>query len=789
MPANRSTTNDTEADLEARIRAAIKKAFPGLPDGSVKHQIKFTFKFGKQTIEVDARKQRAEARLDILLEKDGRPLAVMELKRPGLALTDEDDAQGVSYARLVQPPAPLVVVTNGSDVRILETSTGSEWNAGSAPEEAFLSLMKRACRVAKDEITTAIETLMGTAPHVWIQAVRRISAATIDELTAVGDESGLPFAEGFLLPRRATHQILKNLDKGTKLQVLEGPPLAGKSSVLRELSLRAAQQDNIGVLYVETEIGVGALQLLADALRQVLHWPVSAAEARDWLIRVSLDQGPRLVLAFDGLSASDSVVLREIVDLTSGAFGPALLIVVAMDEGTAQKVLRAGNEQSLSALGRRATRVILGRLDDQEFEHAWSVLGQRRLEFLEGAGMASEYREPWVLRAIYDARQVALEGLPEGVGFAIPPLLGLELLDLVRTRFADKPDLRRRFRDLAWAMIADAQDPSRPPDIALQQQEIGLIRRKAVTTLVEAEDLSWLFTHGYVRAGMHDVVGATILVRVPELLASELAHAFADEIARRLPDEPDATAAWISGGASNLPLGEIVAAQAIFDVADRTGNFPSDLLVALLRLPPESEVIDSGGHFTMLAPDHSPIDIRLEPDGTGIFVINGVEHLVDFSGEEQVAYSNYHPWLILSHVASRPFKVITAEGALRGDPTLLLEIGACSIPLRGNRGPQSMRAYPTIDFDDGVSIVRPEAGLIEPITLAMLQYLSSNWPDVDDWVAIAADSGSVSLIARVRVALEILASFEPHGQSAWAKAQLETLVHTKLQEAMAHSAS
>ncbi len=789
MPANRSTTNDTEADLEARIRAAIKKAFPGLPDGSIKHQIKFTFKFGKQTIEVDAGKQRAEARLDILLEKDGRPLAVMELKRPGLALADEDDAQGVSYARLVQPPAPLVVVTNGSDVRILETSTGSEWNAGSASEEAFLNLIKRACRVANDEITTAIETLMGTASHVWIQAVRRISAATIDELTAVGDESGLPFAEGFLLPRRATHQILKNLDKGTKLQVLEGPPLAGKSSVLRELSLRATQQDNIGVLYVETETGVGALQLLADVLRQIIHWPVSTAEARDWLIRVSLSQGSKLVLAFDGLSASDSLTLREIVDLTSGAFGPALSIVVAMDEGTAQRVLRAGNEQSLSVLGRRAKRVILGRLDDQEFDYARRVLGQRRFEFIEGADMAPEYREPWVLRAIYDARQVALERLPKEVGFGIPPLLGLELFDLVRTRFADKPDLRRSFRGLACAMIADAQDPSRPPDIVLQQQEIGLIRREAVTTVVEAEDLSWLFTHGYVRAGMHDIVGATILVRMPELLASELAHAFADEIARRLPDEPDATAAWISGGASNLPLGEIIAAQAIVDVANRTGNFPLDLLDALLQLQPEREVIDVGSHLATLAPDHSPIDIRLEPEGTGILVNNGIEHLVDLNDEKLIAYSNYHAWLVLSHVASRPFEVITAEGALRGDPSLLLEIGACSIPLRGNRGPGSMRAYPTIDFDNGVSIVRPEAGLIEPISLAMLEYLSSNGPDADYWVAIAADSGSVALIARLRIALEILASFEPHGQSAWAKAQLETLVYPKLQEAMAHSAS
>lgn len=31
---------------------------------------------------IDAGKSRAQARLDILLEKDGRPMAIMELKRP-----------------------------------------------------------------------------------------------------------------------------------------------------------------------------------------------------------------------------------------------------------------------------------------------------------------------------------------------------------------------------------------------------------------------------------------------------------------------------------------------------------------------------------------------------------------------------------------------------------------------------------------------------------------------------------------------------------------------------------
>jgi type I site-specific restriction endonuclease len=166
MSSKRTTIKETEADLEARIRAAIKLAFPWLPDDAIKHQIKFSFKFGRQTLEVNAGQRRAEARLDILLEKDDKPLAVMELKRPGIELTDDDGAQGLSYARLVQPPAPLVVVTNGVEVVFFATSTGTPWEPASATEETLKELLTQASRIAAADIRHAVDTLMGTAPSV-----------------------------------------------------------------------------------------------------------------------------------------------------------------------------------------------------------------------------------------------------------------------------------------------------------------------------------------------------------------------------------------------------------------------------------------------------------------------------------------------------------------------------------------------------------------------------------------------------------------------------------------------
>ncbi|MES0110027.1 hypothetical protein [Mesorhizobium sp. M0013] len=106
MAVKQLTTTPTEADLEAAIERAIAKVFPWLSNGEIRHQIKFSFTFGRAKIEVDGVSQfRKEARADIILYRGDRPLAVLELKREGNSLSDDDEAQGLSYARVVNPMA------------------------------------------------------------------------------------------------------------------------------------------------------------------------------------------------------------------------------------------------------------------------------------------------------------------------------------------------------------------------------------------------------------------------------------------------------------------------------------------------------------------------------------------------------------------------------------------------------------------------------------------------------------------------------------------------------------
>jgi hypothetical protein len=84
-----------ESELETLLTAALSVAFPGLPRNSFTNQTRFTVTLGREEHAVDGlRLWQAEGRADIIISKDGRPLAVVEVKRQDKALRDDDRKQG-----------------------------------------------------------------------------------------------------------------------------------------------------------------------------------------------------------------------------------------------------------------------------------------------------------------------------------------------------------------------------------------------------------------------------------------------------------------------------------------------------------------------------------------------------------------------------------------------------------------------------------------------------------------------------------------------------------------------
>ncbi|MHB1529882.1 MAG: type I restriction endonuclease [Acidiferrobacteraceae bacterium] len=773
MTAKQLTRAWTEADLEAAIHGVLTKAFPWLPEHAIRHQTKFWFTFGRKRVDVDgAESSRAEARADVLLYNDNQPLAVLELKRPGVSLTSDDEAQGLSYARVLNPSPPLVVVTNGDQLRIIETHAGQPWQPTEYNEHAFQHLVTNAARIAAADTKRAIDTLMGTTASVWQQAVRHTSADSMASLCESWDKPAFPFVRDFLIPRTATTKVLSLVAQNAKLVIVEGPPLTGKSSVLRDITQRIERHPDIATLYIE---GRSILQGLADALARSLAWPASQDEARDWLMRVSRSNGRKLLLVIDGLDIDDRETCKEIEDLSSSVFGDGLTVIVAMDDSVAEQIVSTSGGRSASAIGRRAQRVTVGPLNDHEFDAAQRVLSERRIHLMHGAYATPEFRQPWVLRAISARVLDQINHADESLSVVLPSLLGLELIGQARRRFTDEK-LRRLFQAIATALLIDTKDQTRDHALMLESTEVYLVRRETIKQHLEESELQWLIDHGFLRPAMHAANEPVLYVRVPELLASEAARLLADELVTLTRKDRQHAAAWISGAAGNLPLGDVIAAQAIFDAAQQTDSLPFGLIQALLETPPKRESVAPGARMAAHIPGVGMVDLTFNADGTAAVDIGGQSHVIDL-GEDGLSdtYSNIYEWLILSHLAVMPFAMETADGLERVDPQILMIVGTADIVLRKPGGDPDMRGVPTHDLPGIGSIVCHKAGIIEPITYSIFAFLAREGSSANGWIEQAIALASMPLLGRIHIALLQISSFADKALAVWAQ---NTLANT-----------
>ncbi|MGB9067524.1 MAG: hypothetical protein WCC21_03045 [Candidatus Acidiferrales bacterium] len=782
MPIKQQTVWPTEADFEADLQSGLRRVFPWLPPGSIRHQTKFSFQFGRSKIEVDGRATSgATARADVLLHSGSQALAVLELKRAGHALDESDTAQGLSYARMLRPSPPLVVVTNGNDLVLLETHTGQEWKPTESSETEFARLIKSAATAAASDLKQAISTLMGSNPGVWMQAVRQISRQTAAEFSGQWDEPLLPFKSGFLIPRKATAIALYLLSQNKRLVLVEGPPLIGKSNLLFELMRNTEESEDLAVLFLEAESGAGVLQTIATTLANSLSWPVTRDEARDWLLRLSKASGPSLVLAIDGLGTDRNDIRQDVEDLSSHFFGSQLRIVVTLDDSVADHLVLNSTGRKPSAIGRRAARVRLDQLDDDEFKTAAELLEQHRMLIMNGGQHSRELRLPWVLRAIA-SRIVSHERYQNSrLAAGVPPMLGLELIEHARERFQDH-ELRRTARATAQAVLHDADDRTRPIGLILESMATYTVRRKTLLKFLEHGETEKLIQQGFLRPILHESGEAVLVVRLPELVASEAADLLGIELSGKAETDATDAARWLASKASAVPLGDIVAAQALVDAAFRHGSLPLNIIKAFIDSPPKRKILAAGTVMAMHFPGVGLIDMTVQEGGSILLQAQGKRHELEADATEEgpVTYENFHGWLILSHLASRPFAIDEPEemGA-RVDPMILLEVGCCPIVLRAVENPLEMGAILTHELPDSV-IVCEKSGIVEPITLSIFWFMAAANELAREWLEEAAQRNSFPLLSRILIALDELAGSSDTQKSDFARQALKELIRPAL---------
>ncbi|MGF1623103.1 MAG: hypothetical protein ACFCUR_21165 [Rhodomicrobiaceae bacterium] len=634
------------------------------------------------------------------------------------------------------------------------------------------------------ETGNRISTLMGNDVAIWTQALRQTSSENLAALAGDWNDPLKPFVPDFAIPRRASVAIFDQLLNDSRLILVEGPPLIGKSSVLRELTLRINSSEEFVPFFLEIDAGSGLFQCLADVLNQALNWPVTRDEVRDWLRRLSCEAGPALVVLIDGFGLNLDEIRRDIDDLSSNAFGDAVRLVVALDDTVAERIVLNSTKRNSSAIGRRANRVQVGPLNDEEFAAAANELWRHRAGLMNGAVHSPEFRIPWVLRAAMSEIVSRPQYADEKLAASIPPLLGMNLITHVRKRF-DDAEMRRQFQAIAKAVLEESQDRKRSVALTLESIGVFIFRRDTLSKFLDRSEIDDLIATGYLKPGLHDSKLPILSVRIPELAASEVAFLLAEQLTQRAQADGQNAARWLSDIAASIPLGDIIAAQAIIDAAVQNRTMPRGLIDGLFFSPPREEFIKPGTKVAMQNPDAGVINIAFREQGEMEMEVDGQLLRIPADQVEQgnTMHADIHGWLILSHLCTRPFAQEDQDGYLeRLDMAILLEVGACPMVLR-RPGPNALeRGILTHHVSGTGSMVCRDAGIVEPITLSIFHFLSWDAENAEEWVEEAAHREALPLLTRINIALRELTGSADTSKADFARRMLSDTVEPAMSQ-------
>jgi hypothetical protein len=292
---------------------------------------------------------------------------------------------------------------------------------------------------------------------------------------------------------------------------------------------------------------------------------------------------------------------------------------------------------------------------------------------------------------------------------------------------------------------------------------------------------------GFLKPMIHASRDPVLFVRVPEFLASEASLVLGGELMKRVAKEAEEAARWLVSVTSRIPLGDIIAAHAFADAVQGERGVPLDVVRALATMPPRWTPITPGMRAVVHVPNVGMMEVTFEEDGSFTAEIDGERQKIPADGEEEPGMlGDYHPWLILSHLAGQ--RIVYGSDSTRLDLELLGLVGSCPHVLRRPDAFLEGSGVQTHDITGYGEVVCHAAGIVEPITVSLFKMLSSEGPDQEAWIARALAAESLGLLARIDIALRQTQKLLDPVRRPWAEGVLRERIGPALSEALACAA-
>lgn len=742
-----------EATLEARLDRVLTTVFPTFREVKVDHQKSFSIKFGHHDVKVDLKEPStypSRAILDILLTIGGKNIILLELKKEGLALTDDDVSQGISYARLVHPMPPLTLISNGTDNQFYNTYTKEKIDATTVDLDFIQRLTDNSFLLATKDFKEAVNLLLNREPELFSKIINQITETKFQRLFGDIDDFKKPICNDFIIERQNTDKIMSLFSAGASLVGIIGSAFTGKTNLLYQFFSKVKSEKNF-LLYLDcNDHNYSIFQQLANHFTQNAKISITKDKIREWLINslTDLPEGKFYLLLDNFNSDIPETIKSEIIELIDIFKGVNHHTLYTLDEFNYKRVAYVENRQYKTIIGEQSKLIRLDELNDDEYNAANKFLFEEyRIVIEHGGHYTPEYREPRILRHLVSLYLGEGE-IDKGKFTKIDAVPNLNLLNAISANKTYTKQIHDLYQKITFCFFAEKELRKKDADLSIMASGSGAITtdtfKKFFPDDFETQIKSSVVVFREIRNGM-----TIIYPKFQELIAKHSIPIIGKLIIQEssLGKSIEELCTLLIDTVTPIPYCDIAATGVLMEIARKNEvDLFSELVQQLLKIPPRFEKVEGGTKILMYS------------EGVGHVQINFKDDM-----DEGGFIADFLPYAILSQIAAYPLSLVDNEkySVYAFHLYLMYEVGSSKEFLRRAdvRSLRNMKPLESFEWEGVGHLISGHEGIIEPIVQSIQKCFLSIPEEIKRLYERGFEENNINLLYRIYLALRTMIGY------------------------------
>ncbi|MHC9544966.1 MAG: type I restriction enzyme HsdR N-terminal domain-containing protein [Vulcanimicrobiota bacterium] len=300
-----------EEDVKNKIVVPFLREL-GFHESELYFEFTFTLKFGKRNIWIGKPNKRSakHAKCDILVKRNNENLFIVELKSDQVTISQEDRDQAWSYARLVFPPVPLFIVTNGKDFKLFDSNTKKEIRI-----QDFKVEDKYSVTLIEEHYYEALKYFIGYSEDNLYAFCSWQVNDYMSVLKGASDDRDKKYIPELYEKAKELEEVFYDfLNSKKNTFALKGESGQGKTCWICDTALAFIEKNYPVLFYRSKDIQNGIFHILCEDLNWQLQPQLEEAKASKRFFDIFSKHDKPVLIFIDGLDEIDTSNARTTID-------------------------------------------------------------------------------------------------------------------------------------------------------------------------------------------------------------------------------------------------------------------------------------------------------------------------------------------------------------------------------------------------------------------------------------------------------------------------------------------